>query len=177
MSGADVITLGCRLNAFESEVMRANAARAGLADTIIVNTCAVTKEAERQARQAIRRARRDRPGAKVIVTGCAAQLDPAKYAAMPEVDRVMGNEEKLDPAAYAALGNPDGPEIQVADIMTVRETAAHLIDGFDGRARAFVQVQQGCDHRCTFCISPFARGNNRSLAMGAIADQVRALVA
>ncbi|MEQ9555182.1 MAG: tRNA (N(6)-L-threonylcarbamoyladenosine(37)-C(2))-methylthiotransferase MtaB [Rhodospirillales bacterium] len=177
MSGADVITLGCRLNAFESEVMRANAARAGLADTIIVNTCAVTKEAERQARQAIRRARRDRPGAKVIVTGCAAQLDPAKYAAMPEVDRVMGNEEKLDPAAYAALGNPDGPEIQVADIMTVRETAAHLIDGFDGRARAFVQVQQGCDHRCTFCIIPFARGNNRSLAMGAIADQVRALVA
>tara|TARA_R110000772_G_scaffold73216_1_gene159517 strand:- start:149765 stop:151018 length:1254 start_codon:yes stop_codon:yes gene_type:complete len=177
MSGADVITLGCRLNAFESEVMRANAARAGLADTIIVNTCAVTAEAERQARQAIRRARRDRPGAKVIVTGCAAQLDPAKYAAMPEVDRVMGNEEKLDPAAYAALGNPDGPEIQVADIMEIKETAAHLIDGFDGRARAFVQVQQGCDHRCTFCIIPFARGNNRSLAMGAIADQVRALVA
>ncbi|MEP1030260.1 MAG: tRNA (N(6)-L-threonylcarbamoyladenosine(37)-C(2))-methylthiotransferase MtaB, partial [Alphaproteobacteria bacterium] len=177
MSGADVITLGCRLNAFESEVMRANAARAGLADTIIVNTCAVTAEAERQARQAIRRARRDRPGAKVIVTGCAAQLDPAKYAAMPEVDRVMGNEEKLDPAAYAVLGNPDGPEIQVADIMTIKETAAHLIDGFDGRARAFVQVQQGCDHRCTFCIIPFARGNNRSLAMGAIADQVRALVA
>ncbi|HBC08879.1 MAG TPA: tRNA (N(6)-L-threonylcarbamoyladenosine(37)-C(2))-methylthiotransferase MtaB, partial [Rhodospirillaceae bacterium] len=158
MSGADVITLGCRLNAFESEVMRANAARAGLADTIIVNTCAVTAEAERQARQAIRRARRDRPGAKVIVTGCAAQLDPAKYAAMPEVDRVMGNEEKLDPAAYAVLGNPDGPEIQVADIMTIKETAAHLIDGFDGRARAFVQVQQGCDHRCTFCIIPYGRG-------------------
>ena len=173
MSGADVITLGCRLNAFESEVMRANAARAGLSDAVIVNTCAVTKEAERQARQAIRRARRNRPGAKVIVTGCAAQLDPAKYAAMPEVDRVMGNEEKLDPAAFKL----DGPVIQVADIMTVRETAAHLIDGFDGRARAFVQVQQGCDHRCTFCIIPFARGSNRSLAMGAIADQVRALVA
>ncbi|MAN80137.1 MAG: tRNA (N(6)-L-threonylcarbamoyladenosine(37)-C(2))-methylthiotransferase MtaB [Rhodospirillaceae bacterium] len=173
MSGADVITLGCRLNAFESEVMRANAARAGLADAIIVNTCAVTAEAERQARQTIRRARRDRPGAKVIVTGCAAQLDPAKYAAMPEVDRVLGNEEKLDPEAFRL----DGPDIQVADIMAIKETAAHLIDGFDGRARAFVQVQQGCDHRCTFCIIPFARGNNRSLAMGAIADQVRSLVA
>jgi threonylcarbamoyladenosine tRNA methylthiotransferase MtaB len=173
MSGSEVITLGCRLNAFESEVMRANAARAGLTDAVIVNTCAVTKEAERQARQAIRRARRDRPGAKVIVTGCAAQLDPAKYAAMPEVDRVMGNEEKLAPDAFKL----DGPAIQVADIMAIKETAAHLIDGFDGRARAFVQVQQGCDHRCTFCIIPFARGNNRSLAMGAIADQVRALVA
>ena len=173
LTSTDVITLGCRLNAFESEVMRANAAKAGLSDAVIVNTCAVTKEAERQARQVIRRARRDRPGAKVIVTGCAAQLDPAKYAAMPEVDRVMGNEEKLDPAAFKL----DGPEVQVADIMTVRETAAHLIDGFDGRARAFVQVQQGCDHRCTFCIIPFARGNNRSLAMGAIAEQVRGLVA
>ncbi|MEK9673231.1 MAG: tRNA (N(6)-L-threonylcarbamoyladenosine(37)-C(2))-methylthiotransferase MtaB [Rhodospirillaceae bacterium] len=169
---AEVITLGCRLNAFESEVMRANAARAGLDNAVIVNTCAVTAEAERQARQAIRRARRDRPGAKVIVTGCAAQLDPAKYAAMPEVDRVLGNEEKLDAAVWALTG----PAVQVADIMTVRETAAHLIDGFDGRARAFVQVQQGCDHRCTFCIIPFARGNNRSLAMGAIADQVRKLV-
>ncbi len=177
MSGSEVITLGCRLNAFESEVMRANAARAGLSDAIIVNTCAVTKEAERQARQAIRRARRDRPNAQVIVTGCAAQLDPAKFAAMPEVDRVLGNEEKLDPEAYLALNRADGPQIQVADIMTIKETAAHLIDGFDGRARAFVQVQQGCDHRCTFCIIPFARGNNRSLAMGAIADQVRALVA
>ena len=173
MSGADVITLGCRLNAFESEVMRANAAKAGLSDAVIVNTCAVTKEAERQARQAIRRARRDRPGAKVIVTGCAAQLDPQKYAAMPEVDRVLGNEEKLAPDAFGL----SGPEVQVADIMTVKETAAHLIDGFDGRARAFVQVQQGCDHRCTFCIIPFARGNNRSLAMGAIAEQVRGLVA
>jgi threonylcarbamoyladenosine tRNA methylthiotransferase MtaB len=172
MTGSEVITLGCRLNAFESEVMRANAARAGLTDAVIVNTCAVTKEAERQARQAIRRARRDRPGAKVIVTGCAAQLDPQKYAAMPEVDRVMGNEEKLAPDAFGLAG----PEVQVADIMTVKETAAHLIDGFDGRARAFVQVQQGCDHRCTFCIIPFARGNNRSLAMGAIADQVRSLV-
>ena len=182
MAGADilttdVITLGCRLNAFESEVMRANAARAGLADAVIVNTCAVTAEAERQARQAIRRARRDRPGAKVIVTGCAAQLDPAKYAAMPEVDRVLGNEEKLDLASYQSLGRADTPAVQVADIMAVKETAPHLIDGFDGRARAFIQVQQGCDHRCTFCIIPFARGNNRSLAMGAIADQVRALAA
>ena len=182
MAGADimttdVITLGCRLNAFESEVMRANAARAGLADAVIVNTCAVTAEAERQARQAIRRARRDRPGAKVIVTGCAAQLDPAKYAAMPEVDRVLGNEEKLDLASYQSLGHADTPAVQVADIMAVKETAPHLIDGFDGRARAFIQVQQGCDHRCTFCIIPFARGNNRSLAMGAIADQVRALAA
>ena len=173
MAAPEVITLGCRLNAFESEVMRANAARAGLSDAIIVNTCAVTAEAERQARQAIRRARRRHPDARVIVTGCAAQLDPAKYAAMPEVDRVLGNLEKLAPDAFAA----DAPAIAVADIMAVTETAAHLIDGFDGRSRAFVQVQQGCDHRCTFCIIPFARGNNRSLAMGAIADQVRKLVA
>jgi len=178
MAAPEVITLGCRLNAFESEVMRANAARAGLSDAIIVNTCAVTAEAERQARQAIRRARRRHPDARVIVTGCAAQLDPGKYAAMPEVDRVLGNLEKLAPDAFAAETFKDGaPAVAVADIMTVKETAAHLIDGFEGRARAFVQVQQGCDHRCTFCIIPFARGNNRSLAMGAIAEQVRRLVA
>ncbi len=167
-----VITLGCRLNTFESEVMRELGADAGLDDVIIVNTCAVTAEAERQARQTIRRAARDNPGARIIVTGCAAQLDPETFAAMPEVSRVLGNEEKLDPARLAG----DGPAVQVADIMTVRETAPHLISGLEGRTRAFVQIQQGCDHRCTYCIIPFARGPNRSPSVEAITDQVRILV-
>ncbi len=167
-----VITLGCRLNTFESEVMRELGADAGLDDTIIVNTCAVTAEAERQARQTIRRAARDNPGARIIVTGCAAQLDPETFAAMPEVSRVLGNEEKLDPARLAG----DGPAVQVADIMSVRELAPHLISGLEGRTRAFVQVQQGCDYRCTYCIIPFARGPNRSLSVEAITDQVRSLV-
>ncbi len=171
MSGPRVVTLGCRLNAFESEIMRGLGAGAGMADAIIVNTCAVTREAERQARQTIRRLRRDNPGARIIVTGCAAQLSPGKFAAMPEVDRVLGNAEKLDKSALAG----DEP-LRVADIMAVRETAPHLIGGFDGRARAFVQVQQGCDHRCTFCIIPFARGPNRAVAPDAIVRQVRKLV-
>jgi threonylcarbamoyladenosine tRNA methylthiotransferase MtaB len=168
-----VITLGCRLNTFESEVMRELGRDAGLDDAIIINTCAVTAEAERQARQTIRRVARDNPGARIIVTGCAAQLDPDTFAAMPEVSRVLGNEEKLDPAR---LGG-DGPAVQVADIMTVREIAPHLISGLEGRTRAFVQVQQGCDHRCTYCIIPFARGPNRGLSIKAITDQVRTLVA
>ncbi len=172
MTGPRVITLGCRLNTFESEVMRELGADAGLDDTIIVNTCAVTAEAERQARQTIRRAARDNPGARIIVTGCAAQLDPESFAAMPEVSRVLGTEEKLDPARLAG----DGPAVQVADIMSVRELAPHLISGLEGRTRAFVQVQQGCDHRCTYCIIPFARGPNRSLSVEAITDQVRTLV-
>ena len=139
----EIITFGCRLNAYESEVMRA---RAGdLADTVIVNTCAVTAEAERQARQAIRKARRRRPDARIIVTGCAAQIDPEAYAAMPEVDQVLGNAEKLRLDEFIG-----GARVQVNDIAAVRETAGHLIAGFDGRARAFVQVQNGCDHRCTF---------------------------
>ncbi|MEL0018280.1 MAG: tRNA (N(6)-L-threonylcarbamoyladenosine(37)-C(2))-methylthiotransferase MtaB [Rickettsiales bacterium] len=168
----DIITFGCRLNTYESEVIRGHAALAGATDMVVVNTCAVTREAERQARQAIRRARRERPEAQIIVTGCAAQIDPATYADMPEVDRVIGNSEKLEPSSYTS----DAP-ILVNDIMSVRETANHLIQGFEERARAFVQVQQGCDHRCTFCIIPFGRGNSRSVPIGQIATQVRALVA
>jgi len=172
MARAQVITLGCRLNTFESEVMRELGRDAGLGDAIIINTCAVTAEAERQARQTIRRAARDNPEAKIIVAGCAAQLNPKAFADMEEVDRVLGNEEKLDPARLAG----DGPAVQVADIMTVRETAPHLISGMEGRTRAFVQIQQGCDHRCTYCIIPFARGPNRSVAADAITAQVRDLV-
>ena len=169
MSGARIITFGCRLNAYESQLI------AGIAkgdDTVVVNTCAVTAEAERQARQAIRRARREQPDARIVVTGCAAQIDPGAYAAMDEVDQVLGNEEKLRAESYGAAD-----DILVGDIMAVRETAEHLIEGFDGRSRAFVQVQQGCDHRCTFCIIPYGRGNNRSVPIGRIVDQVRALVA
>ncbi len=172
MSPPRVITLGCRLNAFESEVMRQRAVAAGLDDTIIVNTCAVTAEAGRQARQAIRRARRRNPGARIVVTGCAAQVDPGRFAAMPEVDRVLGNAGKLD---ARNLGRDDGERVAVTDIMTVRDTAGHLAGGFEGRARAFVQVQQGCDHRCAFCIVPFARGRNRGVAPERVVAQVREL--
>lgn len=170
MTEPKLITLGCRLNAFESEVIRTEAANAGLTDAVVINTCAVTAEAERQARQAIRRARRDNPNARIIVTGCAAQLHPETFAAMNEVDRVLGNAEKLD-ARF--LG--DETAVSVSDIMEATETAPHLIEGFDGRTRAFVQVQQGCDHRCTFCIIPFARGPNRSVPLGAIAEQTATL--
>ncbi len=174
----EILTFGCRLNAYESEVMRDLTSRAGpgeaggLDDTIIVNTCAVTAEAERQARQAIRRANRARPGARIVVTGCAAQLKPQAWAGLPGVTRVLGNVEKLLAASWA----PGAPSA-VADIMTARETAAHLVTEFAGRARAFVQVQQGCDHRCTFCIIPFGRGPSRSVPMGAVVAQVRALMA
>ncbi len=167
---ADLLTFGCRLNTYESEVMRAHAA--ALDDTIIVNTCAVTSEAERQARQAIRRAHRERPGARIVVTGCAAQIAPDTWAALPGVTRVLGNIEKLAPESWA-----DGAPGGVADIAAVRETASHLVTGFAGRARAFVQVQQGCDHHCTFCIIPQGRGPNRSVAIGRIVEQVRTLVA
>ena len=174
MSGLEVITMGCRLNSYESEVMRSRARAAGLTEGVIVNTCAVTGEAERQARQAIRRARRHNPNATIIVTGCAAQIDPAGYAAMPEVDRVVGNREKL---TLEGLAPESGERVAVGDIMAVRETAGHLIAGYEARSRAFVQVQNGCDHRCTFCIIPFARGPSRSVPLGAIAAEVRALVA
>ncbi len=140
---------------------------------MIVNTCAVTKEAERQARQAIRRARRDHPEARLIVTGCAAQIDPARYAAMPEVDLVLGNDEKMKRESYA----PSDARVAVGDIMALTETAAHLVDGFEGRARAFIEVQQGCDHRCTFCIIPYGRGNSRSVPVGEIVRQAERLVA
>jgi threonylcarbamoyladenosine tRNA methylthiotransferase MtaB len=166
----EILTFGCRLNAYESEVIRSHAA--GLSDTVIVNTCAVTAEAERQARQAIRRAARERPGARIVVTGCAAQIDPQAWRDLPGVDRVLGNADKLKPESWV----PNAPGA-VSDIMAARETAAHLVTGFAGRARAFVQVQQGCDHRCTFCIIPFGRGPSRSVPVGAVVAQVRALVA
>ncbi|MEK9646859.1 MAG: tRNA (N(6)-L-threonylcarbamoyladenosine(37)-C(2))-methylthiotransferase MtaB [Alphaproteobacteria bacterium] len=175
MSAPEILTFGCRLNAFESEVMRGHAAAAGLENAVIVNSCAVTAEAERQVRQAIRRARRTNPDATIVVTGCAAQIDPEKYAAMDEVDRVVGNEEKLRAETWSF--GAETPDISVNDIMTARETAPHLISGFEGRARAFVEIQQGCDHRCTFCIIPFGRGNNRSVPIGVIVEQVRRLVA
>jgi threonylcarbamoyladenosine tRNA methylthiotransferase MtaB len=168
-------TLGCRLNAYEAEAMKELAANAGLQNAVIVNTCAVTAEAVRKARQEIRRLRRDHPGAALIVTGCAAQTEPETFAAMPEVTQVIGNAEKMQASTWATLRLPDTLRVQVDDIMSVRETAGHLIDGF-GRHRAYVQVQNGCDHRCTFCIIPFGRGNSRSVPAGVVVDQVKRLV-
>lgn len=172
-----VETFGCRLNAYESEQIKALAAEAGLTDAVIVNTCAVTAEAVRQARQAIRRGRRERPDAKIIVTGCAAQIDPASFAAMPEVDRVIGNAEKMAAATYQSLRAVDGERVRVADIMTVQEIAPHLSDAYRERTRAFVEVQNGCDHRCTFCVIPYGRGNSRSAPAGTVVEQVARLAA
>ncbi|MEM7492133.1 MAG: tRNA (N(6)-L-threonylcarbamoyladenosine(37)-C(2))-methylthiotransferase MtaB [Pseudomonadota bacterium] len=172
-----VITLGCRLNSYESEVMRGHAEKAGLEGAVIVNTCAVTSEAMRTARQTIRRAKRDRPDAPIIVTGCGAQVDAQMFAEMPEVDRVIGNHEKMQAETWkpiSLLG--DSEKIRVNDIMSVKETAGHLIDGMEGRARAYVQVQNGCDHRCTFCIIPYGRGNSRSVPAGEVVNMVRRLV-
>jgi threonylcarbamoyladenosine tRNA methylthiotransferase MtaB len=174
MGRAEVVNFGCRLNTLESEVIRNHADAAGMEDTVIINTCAVTREAERQARQTIRKLRRKNPDAKIIVTGCAAQLDPNKFALMPEVDRVLGNEEKLNPLSYIDGRNET---VAVADIMTVTETAGHLLDGLESRTRAFVQIQQGCDHRCTFCIIPFARGPNRSVPVANLIGHVQNLAA
>jgi threonylcarbamoyladenosine tRNA methylthiotransferase MtaB len=180
----DVVTFGCRLNAYESEIIRGQAEAAGLADAVVINTCAVTREAVRQARQTIRKIRRERPQARIVVTGCAAQTQAQSFAAMPEVDRVLGNLEKLSPAAWAethagfaesAFGLAAEEKIVVNDIMAVRETALHLIDGMEGRTRAYVQIQNGCDHRCTFCIIPYGRGNSRSVPMGEVVAQVRRL--
>jgi threonylcarbamoyladenosine tRNA methylthiotransferase MtaB len=172
-------TLGCRLNAYETEAMKDLAAAAGLDNAVIVNTCAVTAEAVRKARQEIRRLRREHPDATLIVTGCAAQTEPETFASMPEVSRVIGNTEKMQAATWAAMTAPDmigdTLRVQVDDIMSVRETAGHLIDGF-GRHRAYVQVQNGCDHRCTFCIIPFGRGNSRSVPAGVVVDQIKRLV-
>ncbi len=176
MSDIEIITFGCRLNAYESEVMREHASAAGVTDAVIVNTCAVTAEAVRQARQAIRKARRDRPDAKIVVTGCAAQIDPDRFAAMDEVDRVIGNQEKMQAATFQGLCVEDSEKIAVNDIMSVTETAGHLIEGFGNRARAYVQIQNGCDHRCTFCIIPYGRGNSRSVPAGEVVAQVRRLV-
>jgi threonylcarbamoyladenosine tRNA methylthiotransferase MtaB len=169
MSGLEVITMGCRLNAAESEAMRLLAA--GEDDLIIVNSCAVTNEAVRHTRQAIRKAKRARPDSRLVVTGCAAQIDPSAFAAMPEVARVLGNREKFDLGSL--LGTTEG--IQVSDIMAVRDTAPHLVTGFAERARAFVEVQNGCDHRCTFCIIPYGRGNSRSVPAGLVVDRIKAL--
>jgi threonylcarbamoyladenosine tRNA methylthiotransferase MtaB len=180
----EVVTFGCRLNAFESEVIRREAEAAGLDETIVINSCAVTNEAVAQARQSIRRLKRERPNARIIVTGCAAQTEPDMFAGMAEVDRVIGNDEKMRGEAWrdarAALsrsGVTGIDKIALADIMAVREMAPHLVDGFHrGLPRAFVQVQNGCDHRCTFCIIPYGRGNSRSVPTGAVVDQVRTLV-
>jgi len=181
----DVVTFGCRLNSYEAEVIRREAGAAGVADAVVVNTCAVTAEAVRQARQTIRRLKRERPSSRIIVTGCAAQIEPETFAAMGEVDRVIGNEEKLQASAWAAtrayLARPSGfrtdgeEKIVVNDIMAVTETAPHLIEAMEGRARAFVQIQNGCDHRCTFCIIPYGRGNARSVPMGEVVGQARRL--
>ncbi|KEQ07062.1 tRNA (N(6)-L-threonylcarbamoyladenosine(37)-C(2))-methylthiotransferase MtaB [Pseudorhizobium pelagicum] len=179
MSGVDVITFGCRLNTYESEVMRVEAEQAGLDNAILVNTCAVTGEAVRQARQAIRRARRNKPHARIIVTGCAAQTESATFAEMAEVDAVLGNEEKLTRTSYRALpdfGVSAEEKLRVNDIMSVTETAPQMVRHIDGHVRAFLQVQNGCDHRCTFCIIPYGRGNSRSVPMGAVVDQARQLV-
>ncbi|MGB6427643.1 MAG: tRNA (N(6)-L-threonylcarbamoyladenosine(37)-C(2))-methylthiotransferase MtaB, partial [Methyloceanibacter sp.] len=175
MSEIEIITFGCRLNAYESEVMRKHAENAGLEAAVIVNTCAVTQESVRQARQAIRKARRQRPDAKIVVTGCAAQIDPAAFAAMAEVDHVIGNHEKTQGATFRALGG-ETERVRVNDIMSVTETAGHLIEGFGGQARAYVQIQNGCDHRCTFCIIPFGRGPSRSVPAGEVVAQIRKLV-
>jgi threonylcarbamoyladenosine tRNA methylthiotransferase MtaB len=183
----EIVTFGCRLNAFESEVILREAESAGLTDTIVINSCAVTNEAVAQARQSIRRIKRERPGSRIVVTGCAAQTQSQMFAGMAEVDRVLGNDDKMRPEAWRkaraafdaspAFGIADEEKIAVADIMAVREMAPHLLEGFaKGLPRVFVQVQNGCDHRCTFCIIPFGRGNSRSVPMGAVVDQVRALV-
>ncbi|MEO1471268.1 MAG: tRNA (N(6)-L-threonylcarbamoyladenosine(37)-C(2))-methylthiotransferase MtaB, partial [Pseudomonadota bacterium] len=171
-------TFGCRLNAYETQAMTDLAAAAGLGDAVVVNTCAVTAEAVRQARQRIRRLRRDHPEARIVVTGCAAQTEPGTFAAMPEVDRVIGNLEKMQAATWAALADPAAAteRVVVDDILSARETAGHLIDGFGARARAYVQVQNGCDHRCTFCIIPFGRGPSRSVPAGVVVEQIRRLV-
>jgi threonylcarbamoyladenosine tRNA methylthiotransferase MtaB len=177
----EVLTFGCRLNAFESEVIAREAESAGLTETIVINSCAVTNEAVAQARQSIRRIKREKPGSRIVVTGCAAQTQAQMFAGMTEVDRVIGNDDKMRRQAWqdarAAFGIGGSEKIAVSDIMAVKQMAPHLLEGFaKGLPRVFVQVQNGCDHRCTFCIIPYGRGNSRSVPMGAVVDQVRALV-
>ena len=174
MSDTEFVTFGCRLNTYESEVMRDHAAKAGMKDAIVFNTCAVTAEATRQARQAIRKAHKEKPGAKIIVTGCAAQTTPEMFADMPEVAMVLGNEEKLQPRSWLPGGND---RVRVSEIMSPRKNHLHMIEGLTERTRAFVQVQNGCDHRCTFCIIPFGRGNSRSVQIHEAVEQVRRLAA
>ncbi len=181
VSGNEVLTFGCRLNAYESEVIRKHLHAAGRENVVVVNSCAVTQEAERQVRQSIRKLRRERPDAEIIVTGCAAQVHPEVFAAMPEVTQVLGNEEKMQPDAYLKSGgnrlSAFGTErVRVNDIMSVQETALHLVEGLEGKSRAFIQVQNGCNHRCTFCIIPYGRGNSRSVPAGEVVNQIRQLV-
>ncbi len=179
MSAPKFTTLGCRLNAYETEAMKELSQAAGLENLVVVNTCAVTAEAVRKSRQEIRRLRRDNPEARIVVTGCAAQTEPETFAQMSEVDTVLGNTEKMQPETWhgmAANFIGETEKVQVDDIMSVTETAGHLIDGFGTRSRAYVQVQNGCDHRCTFCIIPYGRGNSRSVPAGVVVDQVKRLV-
>ncbi len=184
--GVEVITFGCRLNTYESEVIRRNAEVEALDGIVVINSCAVTAEAVRQAKQTIRRIARERPDSRIVVTGCAAQIEPEAFVALPNVGRVLGNQEKLDAKAWRAtraaldaqrfgLGHGDGQKIAVNDIMSAKGSTAHLIDGLEGRARGFVQVQNGCDHRCTFCVIPYGRGNSRSVPMGEVVAEVRRL--
>ena len=175
MALSDIITFGCRLNAYESEVIRARALEAGLSNAVVINICAVTKEAVRQSKQAVRKYKRANPGAKIIVTGCAAQTEPDTFAGMADVDFVLGNVEKLNRASYEDFGVGTTERIKVNDIFSIKETAAQFVDGFEGRARAFLQIQNGCDHRCTFCIIPFGRGNSRSVPIGAVVEEARRL--
>lgn len=168
----EVVTFGCRLNSYESQIIKNNLALSNCDNVIVFNTCAVTKEAERQAKQSIRKAKRDNPDVQIIVTGCAAQTSPELFADMPEIDKILGNEEKLHPHNYSF----DDNRILVNDIMSVTETAEHLVSHFDGRSRAFIQVQNGCNHRCTFCIIPYGRGNSRSVPIGAISNQINKLI-
>lgn len=172
----DFVTLGCRLNAYETEVMRGHAQAAGLKDAVVINTCAVTGEAVRQAKQTIRKTRRDRPDAKIIVTGCAVQIDPDAFRDLEDVNHVIGNDDKMKAETFSLLSNSTSPKAIVNDIMSVRETANHMIDGFGNRARAYVQIQNGCDHRCTFCIIPFGRGPSRSVPAGDVVQQIQHLV-
>lgn len=176
-NGIDVVTLGCRLNTYESEVMRGHATAAGLSDAVIVNTCAVTGEAVRQARQTIRRLRRERPDARIIATGCAVQIDPRSFADMGEIDDVIGNAEKLERRTFEGIGALATERVRVNDIQSVRETASHMVRSFDTRTRAYVQIQNGCDHRCTFCIIPYGRGPSRSVAAGDVVREIQGLVA
>src|SRR5215212_10914421 len=176
MTDIEVVTFGCRLNTYESEVIRAAALHAGLDDAVIFNTCAVTAEALRQARQAIRRARRTRPQARLIVTGCAAQLESQAFAAMGEVDCVLGNGEKLKPASYAGLARQAAPRVSVTPAVELKDAAHPPVTGFAGHSRAFVGIQNGCDHRCTFCIIPFARGPSRSVPAATIIEELRGLL-
>jgi threonylcarbamoyladenosine tRNA methylthiotransferase MtaB len=169
----EIVTFGCRLNIYESEVIRDNLVKAGTENAIVFNTCAVTSEAERQARQAIRKARREHPDKKIIVTGCAVQANPKRYEDMPEIDNILGNQEKLELQNYLTL---DTERAKVNDIMEIKETALHMVDSYDGKTRAFLQIQNGCNHRCTFCIIPFGRGNNRSVPMGDIVAHAKQLV-